>query len=306
MIRKIAASFCLLLVVCAGVWLAVRRTAMPAPAVGTIKVVASYYPLYDFVKEVGGAYVSVSNVTPAGAEPHDYEPSPKVLASAQQALVFIYNGGTMEPWTAGFVADYKHTAVKASAGITLAMTADEGNAARQVQDPHFWLDPVLAQQIVINIRDGLSQADPSHTSVYAANAQRYIARLQQLDADYKNGLAVCRSRDIVTSHAAFGYLGKRYNLTVYAIAGMTPDEEPSAAQLAAIANVVKAHGITYIFFESLVSPRLADTIATETGAKTIVFDPLEGLSDADQKAGKDYLSVQRQNLANLRTALACQ
>jgi zinc transport system substrate-binding protein len=273
---------------------------------GQLRVVTSFYPLYDFTQQVGGQYVSVTNVTPAGAEPHDYEPSPKVLADAQEAPVFIYNGGTMEPWTGGFLSDYRHVSVKASTGVQLQSAADEDNASQQIKDPHFWLDPVLAQQIVRNIRDGLSRADPAHASIYATRATAYIKKLQQLDQDFKTGLSSCSTRSIVTSHAAFGYLGKRYNLTVYSIAGMTPDEEPSAAKLAELAQTVTDQHIKYVFFESLVSPRLADTIATETGAKTIVFDPIEGLSNADQQAGKNYLSVQRQNLANLRTALACR
>ncbi len=260
-----------------------------------LQVVASYYPLYDFAKNVGGNKVQVSNMTPAGAEPHDYEPSPRSLVDAQKADVFIFNGGTLEPWTGKFIQDYHGTLVKGGSGIPLLKN----------NNPHFWLDPLLAQKIVDNIRDGLVKADPANKTYYLANAKAYNAKLAKLDADIRNGLQTCKLRTVVSSHDAFGYYAARYGLDVIAIAGMSPDEEPSAARLAELSNIVREKGIKYIFFESLVSPRLADTIAQETGAKTQVFDPVEGLSDVAQKQGKNYISVQRENLKNLRAALAC-
>ena len=301
--KKILTTILLLAVVVGGISFAVRRNTNVQTTDGKLRVVASFYPLYDFAKNVGGNKIDVSNVTPAGAEPHDFEPSAKVLAQAQKSDVFIYNGGQLEPWTAGFLHDFAGISVKSSAGISLQTTNDSG---QKVLDPHFWLDPVLAQKIVNNIRDGLTKADPSDKSYFAKNAMVYNAQLAELDGEFRAGLAVCQTRQIITSHAAFGYLGKRYGLDVSSIAGITPDQEPSASKLAELAQLVKSKNIHYVFFESLVSPRLADTIAAETGAKTLAFDPLEGLSDADQKQGKNYISVQRQNLANLRTAGDCR
>ncbi|HSX17529.1 MAG TPA: zinc ABC transporter substrate-binding protein [Patescibacteria group bacterium] len=299
MIRKIIASAALLALVIGSIVIAVAHNNQGVVKAGTVRVVASYYPLYDFARQVGGNKVTVTNITPAGAEPHDYEPSPKVLADAQKASVFVYNGGHLELWASGFLAGYHHTAVKASQGVNLQTAAND-------VDPHFWLDPVLAVRIVDNIRDGLAQADPVNKSYYFANAAVYVSKLGKLDNDFQSGLATCQTRTIITSHAAFGYLAKRYNLDVVPIAGLTPDQEPSAAKLAELTQLVQDKGIKYVFFERLASPRLADTIASETGAKTLVFDPLEGLSEADQKQGKDYLSVQRENLNNLRIALACK
>lgn len=260
-----------------------------------VSVVASFYPLYDFAKNVGGNKVSVSNMTPAGSEPHDYEPSPKALVDAEQSDVFIYNGGHLEPWTDKFVTDYENVAVKASRNVSLLPDAN----------PHFWLDPVLAKQIVTNIRDGLIKADPANTNYYNKNADAYIAKLDKLNQAYKTGLAGCQQHTVISSHDAFGYLAKRYNIEIIPIAGLSPEEEPSAARLAELSDIVKNKGIRYVFFESLVSPRLADTIAQETGAKTLVFDPIEGLSVSDQQHGKNYLSIQYENIENLRTALAC-
>jgi zinc transport system substrate-binding protein len=310
MMKKITATAALLLLVAVGIWATIHNNKTPAQT--GLKITASYYPLYDFAKQVGGNKVQVTNMTPAGSEPHDFEPTAKSLAEAQQAKLFIYNGGTMEPWTDKFVQDYTGVSVRASTGIALKAGQDEeaADTAHHQQgpttDPHFWLDPVLAQQIVTNIKEGLSKADPANAATYERNAKAYNQKLAQLDADYRTGLKTCEQRTIVIAHQSAAYVAARYNLQVEAIAGLSPETEPSAGRLAELSQIVTAKNIHYIFFESLVSPRLADTIASETGAHTLVLDPIEGLTDEAQKAGKNYLSVQRDNLGNLRRALACQ
>ncbi|HKX73188.1 MAG TPA: zinc ABC transporter substrate-binding protein [Candidatus Saccharimonadales bacterium] len=271
----------------------------PSQQNGSLKVTTTFYPLYEFSRAVAGDLATVTNITPAGAEPHDFEPSPQQLIAAQKSQVFIYNGASFEPWAEKFLPDYKNVAVKTSAGLPLIAMED-------AQDPHFWLDPVLAQGTIDAIANGLIAAAPQHKDTFVKNATAYKARLAALDTDFTSGLATCQKHTIVASHDAFSYIGKRYNFEIMAITGISPDEEPSPAKLAEISQAVRQQGIGYIFFESLVSPRLADTIATETGAKTAALDPIEGLSDEDQKQGKNYLSVQRQNLAALRTALGCQ
>jgi zinc transport system substrate-binding protein len=291
-IKKIALLIVLTLIVGATIF---GITASKTKESSKLSVVASFYPLYDFAKHVGGDKVEVTNVTPAGAEPHEYEPSPQMLVTAQKSDVFIFNGEWLEPWTDNFIKDYKGTLVMGGDGISLLKN----------NDPHFWLDPVLAQKMVNSIRDGLIKADPANKEYYSRNAKSYVAKLADLDQAYRSGLGHCDQRAVVVSHDALEYLANRYDFETLPIAGISPEEEPSAARLAELSKIVKEKGIKYVFFESLVSPRLADTIAQETGAKTLVFDPLEGLSDADQKQGKDYLSVQRENLENLRSALAC-
>jgi len=273
-----------------------------------VQVVASYYPLYDFAQNVGGDKVDVTNITPAGSEPHDYDPTPQQLVTTQKATVFIYNGATMEPWVDKFLPTYSHNVVKASNGIQLTDGEPEAGEAAggPVKDPHFWLDPTLAAQIVDNIKEGLNKASPANTAYFTERATAYKAKLTQLDQDYKNTLSNCQTRTIVTSHDAFTYLGNRYNLDIASIAGLSPEEEPSAAKLAELTDLVRQKNIKYVFFESLVSPKLAETIAAETGAKTATFDPIEGVSDEDQSNGKNYISIQRENLANLKTALNCQ
>lgn len=272
-----------------------------------LRVAATFYPLYEFARQVGGDKVAVTTVTPAGSEPHDFEPSPRDVANLQKTAVLIYNGGTMEPWVERFLADYPHQAIKASSGIDLIRTnEDPEHAAAGSLDPHFWLDPVLAQRIVATIRDGLSAADPANRQYYSAQAAAYSAKLSELDEQMRRSLATCKTRTIITSHQAFTYLAKRYTIDIVPIAGLNPDAEPTAKQLAELSDLIKAKGIKYVFFETLASPKLAETLARETGARTAVFDPIEGLNDEQQKQAKDYLSIQRDNLAALKTALDCQ
>lgn len=273
---------------------------------GKLNVVGTFYPLAHFAEQVGGDNVQVTNITPAGAEPHDYEPTPQDIVKSETANVFIMNGGGVDTWAEKLQSEMKSKGVMVvnmSENIQL-MSAPAGSETSL--DPHIWLDPVNAQTEVGFIRDALIKADPGHKDAYVQNATAYIAQLQSLDQQYKTGLASCQLHDIVTSHAAFGYMAKRYGLNQISIAGLSPDAEPSALRLAEIAQTVKQKGIKYIFFESLVSPKLSDTIASETGAKTIAFNPLEGLTDQEIASGKTYLSVMQDNLAALRTALECK
>lgn len=275
-------------------------------------VTATFYPLYDFAKNIAGEKMPVYNITPEGAEAHSFEPSPSTIASALKSRVFVYNSEDFEPWVTNFIADFTGISVKASDKLHLFSTQHDhdhesgDDHTHEGSDPHFWLDPILAMQAVVNIRDGLVAADPENTDYYNKNADEYNSKLAKLDEEFRNGLAQCKNRSIVTSHDSFSYLANRYNLNIFPIAGISPEQEPSPAKLAEITNLVKEQNISYIFFETLVSPRLADTIAKETGIKTAILDPIEGISDENQAKGQDYISTQRQNLANLRIALGCE
>lgn len=307
MFKKLVFSLCLcaaLLLLGFGLYATKGKTVTDT---SKLHVSASFYPLYAFAKEVGGDRVDVVNMTPAGSEPHDYEPTPQLLASAYETKVFIYSGVQFEPWVGSFLKDYKNTVIEGSQGITLLSGQGETSALGSIsKDPHYWLDPVLAQTVVDTIRDGLSKADPTNASYYETNARQYNEKLAQLNTSFAQGLASCTLHTVVSSHDAFSYLAYRYGFTVASIAGIEPDEEPSTARLAELSDLVKQKNIKYIFFEQLVSPRLAETIANETGAKTLVLDPLEGVSEEDQNKGKEYISIQYENLNNLRKALECQ
>ncbi len=270
-----------------------------------VQVSTSFYPLYYFASQIAGDKADIKNITPSGSEPHDYDPSTQDIAHIESGNMLILNGG-VEAW-GGKIQDNlkgtKVTIVTAGEGLLTKQLTENGQTA---QDPHVWLDPILAKQEVAKITQGFQSVDPSNSSYYADNEKKLDSKLDQLDQDYKQGLANCTQKDIITSHAAFGYLGARYGLNQVAIAGLSPDAEPSSQQLADVVNFAKAHNVKYIFFESLVSPKLSDTIATEVGAKTMVLDPIEGISDDDIKSGKDYYTVMQDNLKNLRIALECK
>lgn len=275
----------------------------------TLQVEVTFYPLAEFAKQVGGNFVEVNTLVPAGSEPHDFEPTTQDIARMHAAKVYIYNGAGFEGWLTRVIPDLQKSGVltvDSSQGITLLQADPTIAESKSATDPHIWLDPVLAEQQVRNIEAAFIQADPAHQAEYTRNANSYIKKLQTLDREFQIGLATCQQHTIVTSHAAFAYLAKQYDLEVLPIAGLSPDEEPSPQRLAQIVQQVKKQNIHYIFFESLVSPTLANTIATETGAKTLTFNPLEGLTPADISAKKEYISVQEENLQNIRVALACQ
>jgi zinc transport system substrate-binding protein len=272
----------------------------PVPPVaheGPLRVVATIYPLAEFARQVGGDKVRVTTLVPPGAEPHDYEPTPQDIVAASQADVFLMNGG-VDAWVERILPDLRRN------GVHVLRVADALPDAEK--DPHVWLDPALAMRIVAMIREAFVVTDSVDAPGFDARATAYEDALKRLDMEYASGLRICPSREIIASHDALGYMARHYGLEVVPIAGLSPDEEPSPSRMAEIATLAKASKAKYIFFEALVSPKLAETIAQEAGAKTLVFDPLEGLTPAAQAAGEDYLSVMRRNLENLRTALQCR
>jgi zinc transport system substrate-binding protein len=193
--------------------------------------------------------------------------------------------------------------INASDGIQL-MRIGAGESRRGI-DPHVWLDPVLAQRQVDNILAGLVQADPSGRAVYEANAAAFKTKLGATHERIQRTLAPCRKKVFITTHTAFGYFAARYALTQFAISGVTPEAEPSAAKMREILRIVRQHDIRVIYYETLVSPRVAAAIAREVGARTLVLNPIEGLTDAEARQGKDYLSVTEDNVRNLAQGLDC-
>jgi zinc transport system substrate-binding protein len=165
---------------------------------------------------------------------------------------------------------------------------------------------VLAQAQVEALRGALARTDPDGAAAYADNARRFTERLAALHQSFEQGLAQCERRDVVVSHAAFGYLTRRYRLSQVPVMGLSPEAEPSPAELAAIVRFVRRHKVRTIFFETLVSSRLAETLAREVGAQSRVLNPVEGLTREEAAAGKDYVRLMEDNLANLRTALGCR
>lgn len=273
---------------------------------GKITVSTSFYPLYYLADQIGGNKAVVLNITPAGAEPHDFEPTPGDIARIENSKLLILQGPSLEVWGADVKKnlDLNQTMV-VTVGEDL-MTQKIVEDGENISDPHTWLSPKLASVMADKILAGFVSVDPMNTAYYEANNAKLKLELNTLDVEYKQGLANCVSRDIVTSHEAFGYLASAYGLNQVAISGVSPEAEPSPKELAEVADFVKKNGVKYIFFESLVSPKLSETIARETGAQTMVLDPIEGITEEDLANGEDYMTVMRSNLHNLKTVLECK
>lgn len=278
------------------------------PRDGRLHVTAAFYPLQYVAERVGGSDVDVTSLTHPGAEPHDLELTSRDVAGLQDADLVVYLKGFQPAVDAALSASPPQALLDASsaASLDLTYTPVSGPAeppAESHRDPHFWLDPLRLLDVATALERSMAAADPTHAGDYAANLSRLATDLKTLDHDLSAGLSDCTSRDLVTSHNAFGYLAERYDLHQVGISGLSPEAEPDPRQLARVATYVRDHHVRTVYFETLVSPDIADTVARETGARTAVLDPLEGLSDAS--AGTDYLSVMRSNLTQLKEGQPC-
>jgi zinc transport system substrate-binding protein len=255
-------------------------------------VVAAFYPIAYAAQRVDPA-ATIENLTPPGAEPHDIELSAREIERVRDADAVLYFGEGFMPALEKAV-EGQDAAVDLLAGEPLAKGPAGGETA---VDPHVWLDPVRYATIVRKIAGALGRPGAGTD---------LLADLHGLGAAYRTGLADCERHEIVTSHAAFGYLAQRYGLEQVPLTGITPEAEPTAKALQALVDKVRRDGTTTVFFETLVSPKLAETVAREAGVQTAVLDPLEGLTEADIAEGADYFSVMRKNLGALRRALGCK
>jgi zinc transport system substrate-binding protein len=251
-------------------------------------VVAAFYPLAYAAEQVGAPGFHVTNLTPAGAEPHDLELSPNDVAAVKEAGLVLLMGHGFQPQL--------ERAARSANGETLALL-DGAGVDRLGNDPHVWLDPIRYVALVRSIGRAL------HAE---ASANRLVARLHVLDREYRAQLAHCARRELVTSHAAFGYLAQRYGLRQISVEGLNPEAEPAPHALARVVARVRESGATTVFAEPLASPRVARTVSRETDARVAVLDPLEGLTPRALSRGADYFTVMRANLAALRRGLGCR
>jgi zinc transport system substrate-binding protein len=269
-------------------------------------VVVSFYPLAYMTQRIVGDKLSVGTVIPADAEPHDYELKPSDQSALDHAKLIIFAGPGLELFLdkAEQNANAAHVPfVVASEGIELQNSSSSDEPGF---DPHVWVDPVTAAREAQNIEAKLEQIDPANGVSYKANLASFLADLRGIDGAYRAGLAHCAQSKIITTHAAFGYLARSYNFTQYAISGLAPDAEPSAAKVKETVDLAKRENITTIFFESLVSPAVAQAIAAELpNGKTAVLDPIEGIPDQDVAHGATYLTIMLENLDQLRNAMGC-
>ena len=299
------------------------RAAAPNPAAKAdameskkmLKVMASFYPMYDFAAKIGGDKAEVITLVPSGTEPHDWEPAAADIRNLEEADLFIYSGAGMEHWVDDVLASLDNKdliSVEASKGVALrdghshSHEEEEGAGEPEEEgqyDPHVWLSPLNAEKEMENIKNAYIKADPDNRDYYEANYELYASRFADLNQIFKDTLSSLPNKDIVVSHEAFGYLCDAYGLNQVGIEGLSPDSEPSPARMAEIIDFVRANHVRVIFFEELVSPKVAETIAKETGSSVQVLNPLEGLSDEELESGADYFSVMEENLKQLEAAL---
>lgn len=314
----IAVGYTLLLASACGGSAQGSGTAQP----GQLSVVTAFYPLQFVAERVAGPHALVSSLTQPGAEPHDVELTPRQVASVSDADAVVYIRGFQAAIDEA-VAQSGNTHVLDTTSVVPLQTqadehahdraddspgddhgAEEGDDHHGGSDPHVWLNPVNMITIANAVVDQLAGVDPDHAADYRANGQALVAELHDLDSAYAKGLKSCERTEFITSHAAFGYLAEQYGLTQIGISGLTPDAEPSPTRIAAVQKLATEHGITTIFYETLVSPAVATSIAGDLGLKTDVLDPIEAITD--QSRGDNYIAVMQSNLTALERANGCR
>lgn len=258
---------------------------------GAPEVVAAIYPLAYVAERVGGDAIALSDLTPAGVEPHDVELTPQQVATLAEADLTIFIGGGFQPSVEEALASADGDQLDVLDVVTSDLIAG---------DPHIWLDPLLLADIGDGVAEALAAADPGEADTFLAGAADLRSDLVELDRLFTETFDDCERSEMVTAHDAFGYLAKRYGLEPIPISGIDPAAEPAARRLAEIAQLAEDRGVTTIFTESLVSPRVAETVAAEAGVATAVLDPIESEPD-----GSDYLAAMAANLQALSEALGC-
>lgn len=278
-----------------------------------VKVVASFYPIYDFVQKIGGDRVEVSSIIPPGVEPHDWEPTIQQRLKAESSDMIVYNGAGFEKWIEEIDAKFR---VDTSEGLELLEGSSEGGDHQtsasghtdlnENADPHIWLDPILAKYQIEKIRDGLIKIDPANTNYYNGTAKKFIAELDSLDAFIRSELSNCDKIDFIAFHNAFTYFSNRYGLNQHSVYGVSPEGDILPQRLQEIIKLSRELNIDTIYAEDLIDPRLVNVIATEIpNGKVLILSPIEGIDEEEQKAGKGYIDKMRQNIENLKVGLRC-
>jgi len=316
-IGALAAAASLLLAAACG---ASGGTGPAASQPGQLNIVAAFYPFQFVAERVAGPYASVSNLTSPGAEPHDMELTPRQVADLSTADLVIYQHSFQAAVDEAVGQSGVDNALDTATVVALQPLdapddhdhghgdADHDDAGGEDEhgemDPHVWLDPTHLSTIATEVARRLGEIEPAHRADFDTNARALIDQLGALDQEFRQGLSNCARQEFVTTHAAFGYLARRYQLEQLPISGLSPEAEPSPARLAEIQQETREHQISTIFYETLVSPEVAESLAADLGLKTDVLDPIEGITD--QSRGTDYVAVMQANLAALKQANECR
>ena len=298
----------LLCVACAGILLTACQK-QPESNSKKPTIMTTIYPVYEFTKEIVGDKANVELLIPAGTEPHDFEPSAKDIAKIQQSQTMVYDDPNMETWVGkvkSSLTDDKVNFIQSTKDMVLLPGGEEeeehdhgADGHHHEFDPHVWLAPSLAKKQVQTITEELSKQYPKLQKKFETNSQKYLAKLTQLDQEYQKQLSQLPQKHFVTQHSAFQYLAVEYGLKQIPIAGINPEEEPSASKLAELKKLVKQYEVQTVFFEENAQDKIARTLAKEADVKLAVLNPLEGLTNSQIEKGENYLTVMRQNLQAL-------
>jgi zinc transport system substrate-binding protein len=275
---------------------------------GNLSVVTTLFPYYDFARIIGGDKAEVSLLLPPGVEPHSFEPKPSDIFKMNSADIFVYTGDFMEPWAKDILAGIynKKISVVRTGDIVNLLNGNEEGLSSGI-DPHIWLDLSNSENIVDGIASAFVRKDPQNSDLYIQNAHELKNELRDLDNSFVAGLSNCRTKTLIYGgHYAFGYLVKRYGLNYLAAQGLAPDSEPTAQDLARLINELKKNNIEYVFYEELSSPKIAETISGETGAKLLLLNAAHNVTRADMNKGVSFIDIMKENLVNLKMGLECK
>lgn len=279
-----------------GVFIIAQKN-LNTPKSDKLEIVTTLYPFYNFTKEIVGERADVSLLLPPGVEPHSFEPTPSDIITINESDLIIYTSPIMEPWLSDIISG----ANKELQTIELSTSINS-----VTEDPHIWMDFENDQKIVQVITDNLKNLDPSASQYYQDRADSMIQKLITLDESYRKGLAACRRNTIVyAGHYAFKYLTDRYNLDYVAAQGISPDSEPSAQDLASLVNQIRNENISYIFFEELTSPKIAETLQRETDAEILMLSAAHNITRDQFIANISFFDIMEDNLKNLKVGLSC-
>jgi zinc transport system substrate-binding protein len=265
----------------------------------TLSITTSSYPLEFIARQLVAGDKVVTNLVPFGTDPHEFEPSAKQISGIYDSTIFLFNGADLDPWAEKIQEDLASKGIvpmKAVAGLTLIDGAD----------PHFWLDTDNMTKVANRLAVVLIKLDPNKTQDYQSRLEAFTKSMRSLDDEYATSLATCKQKNLVISHNFFAYPAKKYGLIEVPISGLSPESEPTPKALADIITLIKSQKVGVIFRETLISPKLVESLAQDAGVKVATLNPLEGLSAQDASLGLDYISIMRENLKQLKQGLECK
>jgi len=319
--KKILFSVIIIIVVVLGGYLLLNIAPNSDNDSQKISIVTTLFPQYDFAKIIGGDKVNVTLLLPPGVEAHAYEPKPSDINKISNAKIFVYTGEFMEPWAHDIIQSIDKKVKVIDASIGIEMIKEEGDEHEHEHeheheeehhhhsgvDPHMWLDFDNSKIMAENITKALVEVDPQNAKYYQNNFNAYQDKITQLDNKYKNTLSTCKSKTIIYGgHYAFGYMAKRYNLEYVSAQGFSPDAEPTAKDMIALVEQIKKDNISYIFYEELSSPKIAETLANETNTKLLLLHGAHNLTKQDYENNSSFISLMQENLKNISIGLNCQ